>query len=79
MVRTTLDLKELNRRADEVFVLEHGDHVFDLYTENEEVFVDMTEESSTDGSHINFTYKPDMSERPQALAYLLGERDDFND
>lgn len=79
MVRTTLDNKELNRRADEVFVLEHGDHVFDLYTENGEVFVDMQEESSADGSPVNFTYKPNMKERPQALAYLLGERDDFND
>jgi hypothetical protein len=26
-----------------------------------------------------FDYEPDMTERPEALAYLMGDRDDFND
>jgi hypothetical protein len=36
-------------------------------------------ERDQDGEEISFTYEPDMSERPESLDYLLGNRNDFND
>ena len=32
-----------------------------------------------DNKNNDIEYYPDMSNRPEALAYLLGKRDDFND
>lgn len=77
-MRTTLNLTELNKRAEEVFDLQEGDYIFDVEVIYGQVYVNM-EEITEKGDIVIFDYKPDMSERPQALAYLLGQRDDFND
>lgn len=79
MRSSTLDQKELNVRAEQVFELMPGDYVFDVFVEDTgEVRVNM-QELDEDGDYANFDYKPDMTERPEALAYLMGERDNFND
>ena len=31
------------------------------------------------GDTVIFDYEPDMTDRPEALDYLMGKRDDFND
>ena len=73
-----LDLQELNKRADEVFVLEEGDFIYDIKVEDNVVKIKMEELDSV-GNRFVFVYEPDMNERPQALDYLLGKRNDFND
>jgi len=69
-----LSFEELNKRADEVFLLDEGDEVFSVDGEGNCVRVRMMDK---DG--LEFDLMPDMTERPEALAYLKGERDDFND
>lgn len=75
-----LDHKEFDKRCHEVFISERGEEYFGIeLIENESsgrqrVSITMTEE---DG--IIFCYEPNMEERPQALAYIMGERNDFND
>lgn len=78
-MRTNCNHEELNKRASEVFELQEGDHIYDIYVENGEVIVEMSEIDHDSGRHVIFNYKPDMTERPEALNYLLGLRDDFND
>ena len=79
MKESILDRKELNKRAQEVFILDEGDYIWGGYvTTDKEVIVDM-EEIDDEGDTVKFDYEPDMSGRPQALDYLLGKRDDFND
>lgn len=79
MKQSNLDQKELNRRADQVFALMPGDYIFDVFVEDDgRVRVNM-QELGEDGDYVNFNYEPDMTDRPEALAYLMGERDDFND
>ena len=70
---TTLEHEELNRRANEVFLLEDNEQVLSVHIVEGEVLVDMLSDETI------FTYKPDMVGRPQALEYLLGRRNDFND
>ena len=71
---------ELNARANQVFDLLPGDFVYQVYIDDNNRFVmDMSEYDSFFKDHVCFKYFPDMSERPQALAYLMGEREDFND
>jgi hypothetical protein len=79
IIRTTLDLDELNKRAEEVFELQEGDYIWGLTIEDGVVKVNMEEEEWITGKSVIFDYEPDMTERPQALDYLLGRRDDFND
>jgi len=79
IIRTTLDLDELNKRAEEVFELQEGDYIWGLTIEDGIVKVNMEEEEWITGKSVIFDYEPDMTERPQALDYLLGRRDDFND
>ena len=77
---SNLNQKELNKRAEEVFDLNIGDYVYDVIVEDDgSVKIPMREISSLDGDYVDFDYEPDMSERPEALDYLLGKRDDFND
>lgn len=71
---------EFNKRCDEVFESREGDEYYYV----EEVFSDgrvsiAMSELDEDGDRTVFFYEPDMSERPEALAYLLGQRDYFND
>jgi len=77
-MRTTLNTEELNKRCAEVFELQEGDYIWDVEVIDGQVYVNM-EEVTEKGDTVIFDYKPDMSERPEALDYLLGKRDDFND
>lgn len=78
-MKTLLTREELNKRCDEVFVLEDGDYILDIEADSaDNIIIHMIEEDSC-GRQIEFDYKPDMSERPEAVAYLMGERTDFND
>jgi len=73
------NLDELNKRASEVFELQENDYIWSVeITKNGTVLVNM-EEVTQDGDTVIFDYKPDMTERPEALDYLMGKRDDFND
>lgn len=77
---SNLNQKELNKRAEEVFDLSIGDYVYDVIVEDDgSVKIPMREINNLDGDYVDFDYKPDMSERPEALDYLLGKRDNFND
>ena len=70
-----LSFEELNKRADEVFLLDEGDLVISVDGEKDSVRVRMYNEISG----FEWDLLPDMTERPEALAYLKGERGDFND
>ena len=70
-----IDFVELQKRADEVFCLDEGDLVISVKGEKDSVRVRMYNEISG----LEWDLLPDMTERPEALAYLKGERGDFND
>ena len=70
-----LNFAELQKRADEVFCLDEGDLVISVKGEKDSVRVRMYNEISG----LEWDLLPDMTERPEALAYLKGERGDFND
>lgn len=72
--KTNMTNEELNRRADEVFCLDEGDYVISVDGDTRATRVRMV-----DVNGCEFDLMPDMSERPQALDYLLGKRDDFDD
>ena len=80
MEMSNLNQEELNKRAGEVFDLKIGDYVYDVCVEDDgSVRIPMRELSDLDGDWVDFDYLPDMTERPEALEYLMGKRDDFND
>ena len=80
MESSNLNQEELNKRAEEVFDLSIGDYVYDVFVEDDgSVRIPMRELSNLDGDYVDFDYKPDMTERPEALDYLMGKRDNFND
>ena len=70
-----INFTELQRRADEVFCLDEGDLVISVKGEKDSVRARMYNEISG----LEWDLLPDMTERPEALAYLKGERGDFND
>ena len=70
-----LSFEELNKRVNEVLLLDEGDLVISVDGEKESVRIRMYNEISG----LEWDLLPDMTERPQALAYLKGERSDFND
>ena len=70
-----IDFVELQKRADEVFCLDEGDLVISVDCEKDSVRIRMYNEISG----LEWDLLPDMTERPEALSYLKGERDDFND
>ena len=74
MKKTKLKFNELNKRANEVFDLKEEETVWDVEIDN----MDNVRVTLDDGE-TEWDYIPDMDSRPQALAYLMGERDDFND
>lgn len=81
MTKTSkLHADEINRRAEEVFDMRNGEFVMAVYydDESETVRMPMLELDDNDNL-ISFDYIPDMTDRPQALAYLMGEREDFAD
>ena len=74
MDHSKLDENELNRRCDEVFNLDVGEYIYDIFiADDNSVCVSMRE------TDIDFIYKPNMVDRPEALSYLMGDRNDFND
>ena len=78
--RTTLDHKELNKRANEVFILDRGEVCWGAGIDTKGPFITMTEKDEKTGEDtMPFNYLPDMTDRPEALDYLMGKRDDFND
>lgn len=79
MEQSILDQEELNKRADEVFDLRVGDYIYDVIIEDDSQVVIPMRELDQDGDYVDFKYLPDMTERPEALDYLMGKRDDFND
>ena len=70
-----LSFEELNKRADEVFCLDEGDLIISVDGENDSTRVRIYNEISG----LEWDLMPDMSDRPEALDYLLGKRNDFND
>lgn len=80
MEMSNLNQEELNKRAEEVFDLAPADYIYDVIIEDDgTVKIPMRELSNLDGDYVDFDYLPDMSDRPEALDYLMGKRDDFND
>lgn len=74
MQKTKFGYYVMNRRAREVFDLEDNEMVSDIYVDNNQVVhVKIVSENE------DCDYMPAMEDRPQALDYLLGNRDDFND
>ena len=77
-IKTVLSEEELNKRASEVFDLQEDDYIYDVSVIDGQVFVNM-QELDKSGQFVIFDYQPDMTDRPEALDYLLGLKDDFND
>jgi hypothetical protein len=73
------DTNEINRRCSEVFDMQEDDFVWGIYLDDGQLLVEMEEINEEGESSGIFNYEPNMEERPEALAYLMGERDDFND
>ena len=72
--RTKLHYEELNKRVNEVFDMNEGEKCYGLFIED-----NGTVRVCLEDSDFVFDYLPDMSERPEALQYLMGERDSFSD
>ena len=70
-----IDFVELQKRADKVSCLDEGDLVISVDGEKDSTRIRMHNEISG----LEWDLLPDMTERPEALLYLKGERDDFND
>ena len=70
-----INFVELQKRADKVFCLDEGDLVISVDGEKDSTRIRMYNEISG----LEWDFMPDMTERPEALAYLRGERGDFND
>ena len=83
MKQTKLTSEEFQKRCEEVFSAYEGDKFYSLEIVNDRrsVIVSMGEEDTLDGekSILCFNYEPNMTDRPEALAYLLGERNNFTD
>ena len=89
--QSTLKGDEFDRRCHEVFIdddetyvfycgiIDHGDGWATVY--GWETFYGIETSGPEDPNiyPISVDYKMNMTERPHALAYLLGERDDFDD
>ena len=70
-----INFVELQKRANEVFLLDEGDLVISVEGEKNSTRVRMYNEISG----LEWDLLPDMTERPEALDYLKGDRGDFND
>ena len=70
-----INFVELQKRANEVFLLDEGDLVISVDGEKDSTRIRMY----NDISGLEWDFMPDMTERPEALAYLKGNRGDFND
>jgi hypothetical protein len=70
-----LSFEELQKRAEEVFLLDEGDLIISVDGDGNNTRVRIFNEISG----LEWDLMPDMTERPEALAYLKGERNDFAD
>ena len=70
-----IDFVELQKRADKVFCLDEGDLVISVDGEKDSTRIKMYNEISG----LEWDLLPDMTERPNALLYLLGQVDSFDD
>ena len=70
-----IDFVELQKRADKVFCLDEGDLVISIKGEKDSTRIKMYNEISG----LEWDLLPDMTERPNALLYLLGQVDSFDD
>lgn len=70
--------KDFDKRCKEVFITQEGDEFYAINTNGSDVCIAM-KETDPNGEELFFNYFPDMSDREQALDYLLGKRNDFND
>ena len=78
----TLDQEEFEKRCDEVFDTSLGEEYYGITVlADGTVQIHMGETGTKEEQFrwVYFDYEPDMTERPQALDYLMGKRDDFND
>lgn len=73
-----MENQEFNKRCCEVFEDEGSIHFHSIKIENDNIKIAMSE-IDENGNIMDFDYCPDMSDRPQALDYLLGKRNNFND
>ena len=63
----------------EVFLPAEGENFYFIQIgQGGRIYIQMSE-LDEDGEKDYFIYEPNMDERPHALAYLMGERDDFDD
>ena len=82
MKQTNLTPEEFDKRCREVFVANEGDEFYGIEVfDDHHIFLSMAEMDEVDGEPVlvGLTYQPAMADRPEALAYLLGERGDFHD
>ena len=75
--------QEFQKRCENVFDTQVGDEFYsiELFKASEDetrVIINMSE-IDKNGERVYFNLQPYMETRPQALDYLLGKRDDFND
>lgn len=69
-----MEQKEFNKRCEKVFDIAENEQCYGITVDpSGQVVIKMSQDD------LIFDYLPDMSERPQALDYLLGRRNDFND
>lgn len=71
-----MNQKQFNERCHKVFLGNAEDEYYSIDLVGEEVVIQMSEQED---NCCVFNYKPDMSDRPEALVYLLGQRNNFND
>ena len=75
-----LEQEEFEKRCKKVFLTSETDHFYKICVDtNGNVDIEAAELDESIPCSFYFHYKPNMKTRPQALAYLLGKRDDFND
>ena len=72
--KTKLNYEELNKRVNEVFDMNEGEKCYGLFVED-----NGTVRVCLEDSDFVFDYLPDITERPEALQYLMGEKDSFSD
>lgn len=70
-----LSFEKLQQRAEEVFCLDEGDLIISVDGEGNNTRVRIFNEISG----LEWDLMPDMTERPEALEYLKGNRSDFHD
>lgn len=77
-----LSQEDFQKRCEEVFDTQDGEEYYGIRIEDDgQIYIEVGETGTKEEGFawVYFDYKPDMTDRPEALAYLMGDRDDFND